>query len=247
MAGWTDTEFEIFAKESASPVLAAIRRIVRNETDAEDALQETLLAAWRGRESFDGKSSMSTWIHRIAINTALNKLKQVKTSSSKIQLDVEVDEYPDTASHTDDLALRQIVWRAIDQLPEEQRVVLVLRDVEEFSSDEVAERLHLSSDAVRQRLHRARKYIAETLSPELCGADEMTCGGRLDLLLDMIDGMLSEEFRVPVTNHVAGCPNCQKYSAGYTSTMRLPLATAEKSVPIPEGLVRRILHEILAK
>lgn len=96
-------------------------------------------------------------------------------------------------------------------------------------------------------MHRARKYIAETLSPELCGAGEMTCGGRLDLLMDMIDGMLAEDVRLPVINHVAGCTNCQRYAAGYTRTMRLPLATAEQSLPVPDGLVRRILDEIRTK
>ena len=75
MTQWNSNEFDDYVKESASRLLATIRRILRNDADAEDALQETYFAAWRARDRFDGRSTMNTWVHRIAINTALNKLR----------------------------------------------------------------------------------------------------------------------------------------------------------------------------
>jgi RNA polymerase sigma-70 factor (ECF subfamily) len=246
MAQLNATEFEAFVKQSTGQMLAVVRRILRNDADAEDALQEALIAAWNARDSFDGRSTMSTWVHRIAVNTALNKLKQRSTQRSRIESDLEHVPNQARGISADSLALREVVWRAIDQLPDDQRVVLVLRDVEEMTSDEVADRLNLTSTAVRQRLHRARKYVAEMLTPELCGAGEMTCGGRLDLLLDMIDNMLADDVREPVLAHVKECTICQGYAAGYTRTIKLPAETAEQSTSVSTELIDRVLRQIRA-
>ena len=140
--------------------------------------------------------------------------------------------------------MREVVWGAIDQLPDDQRVVLVLRDVEQMSSEEVADRLGLAPAAVRQRLHRARKYVAEILSPELCGAEGMTCGGRLDLLLDMIDGMLTEDVREPVLTHVAACETCQNYAAGFRNSILMPAGTTERTAQVSASLIERIMQFI---
>ena len=244
MAQWNSNEFEDFVKESASRLLATIRRILRNDADAEDALQETYLAAWRAQDRFDGKSTMNTWVHRIAINTALNRLRKTGSVSMEVEPDLEGIAHQASGRQIDDLALREVVWGAIDQLPDEQRVVLVLRDVEQMSSEEVADRLGVTPAAVRQRLHRARKYVAEVLSPELCGADGITCGGRLDLLLDMIDGLLADDVREPVLSHVAGCETCQDYAAGFRRTILLPVGTTERNVQVPASLIERIIHVI---
>ena len=244
MAEWNETAFAAFVKESAGQMLAVIRRILRNDADADDALQETFLAAWRARDSFDGRSTMRTWVHRIATNTALNKLRQRAARTARIESDLDGVAHPGSGRIDNNLALKEVVWAAIDRLPPEQRLVLVLRDVEELTSDEIAERLNLSAAAVRQRLHRARKHVAETLTPELCGADEMTCGGRLDLLLDMIDGMLAEDVREPVLTHVAACSTCQGYAAGYTRTIHLPIETAEEVASVSSHLLERVLGGI---
>ncbi len=244
MAQWNSNEFEDYVKESASRLLATIRRILRNDTDAEDALQETYFAAWRARDRFDGRSTLNTWVHRIAINTALNKLRKTGSVSMEVGSDLEEIEHHASGRRIDDLALREVVWGAIDQLPDDQRVVLVLRDIEQMSSEEIADRLGLTSAAVRQRLHRARKYVAETLSPELCGAEGMTCGGRLDLLFDMIDGMLAEDVREPVLTHVAECDTCQNYAAGFRQTIMLPSGTAVRAAEVPVGLIERVIHLI---
>ena len=244
MAQWNQNEFEDYVKESASRLLATIRRILRNDADAEDALQETYLAAWRAQDRFDGKSTMNTWVHRIAINTALNKLRKTGSVLMEVEPDLESIEHHASGRQIDDMALREVVWGAIDQLPDDQRVVLVLRDVEQMSSEEVADRLGLAPAAVRQRLHRARKYVAEILSPELCGAEGMTCGGRLDLLLDMIDGMLTEDVREPVLTHVAACETCQNYAAGFRNSILMPAGTTERTAHVSASLIERIMQFI---
>ncbi len=243
---WTKEEFEMCARESAPRFIAVINRILRNDAEAEDALQETFMAAWRSRANFDGRSSMKTWIHRIAVNTALNKLKQVSSRSSRTNEYTDTIEDFNSTKQLSDLELRQVINLAMDKLSDDQRLVMILRDVEEFSSEEVAEQLNLSTATVRQRLHRARKHIAEILMPELCGADEMTCGGRLDLLLDMIDGILDEDVREPVLDHVKKCTICQGYAAGYKRTIAIPRETAEESLSLPEGFLDRIFLKIFS-
>ena len=129
-------------------------------------------------------------------------------------------------------------------MPEDQRVVLVLRDVEQFTTEAIGERLGLTPAAVRQRLHRARKIVAEELSPELCGAGEMTCGGRLDLLLDLLDDMLAEELRIPVQAHVGTCTTCQRYAEGYRRTIALPDRTKVESVVLSAEHVERLVEYV---
>lgn len=242
--GLGKAEFEVFLRESAGRMMAVIRRILKDETESEDALQEAYLAAWRGRESFDGRSSMNTWMHRIATNTALNKLQQRRTLRAQLESGGDVEEAGVTRggmAPEEKYALRELVWPVIERLPEDQRVVLVLRDVEGMSSEEVAEKLSITPAAVRQRLHRARKLVAETLEPELCGADELTCGGRLDLLLDLIDGLLAKEVKGKVEDHLAGCWQCRRYQTGFKQTVKWPKETAKEEVGVRETVKEWIM------
>lgn len=80
--------------------------------------------------------------------------------------------------------------------------------------------------------------------PELCGADEMTCGGRLDLLLDMIDGMLEKEVSEPVLSHVESCAICQGYAKGYKRTIAIAHETAEEVLLVSEGVLDRIFLKL---
>jgi predicted DNA-binding protein (UPF0251 family) len=106
------------------------------------------------------------------------------------------------------IAMRRSIQKALNLIPEDFRIVLILRDVEEWSSREVADRLGIPDAAVRQRLHRARTAMAELLRPELCEGPELTCGGQLDLLLDYIDRALPAELQTPVHEHIQGCEAC---------------------------------------
>jgi len=237
----SERQFEDFVRGSSGQVMAVIRRIVRNSVDAEDLLQETLLAAWKALDQFQGKSSLATWVHRIAINKALNRIRSAPERYWEGSPALENLAESGTEDHPRDFALRDIVWKAIDSLPEPQRLVLILKDVDGLSSPEVCAKLNLSPMAVRQRLHRARKHVAETLSPDLCTADELTCGGQLDLLMDQLDGVLEGPTHAAVSLHVRGCRDCQGNEAAYHRTIRLvqecPLAVS----PVPDRLILNIL------
>jgi RNA polymerase sigma-70 factor (ECF subfamily) len=150
-------------------------RLVGNEADAEDVLQETFLSAFKSIDQFQEQSSLSTWLYRIATNAALMRLRR------KEPIQVSVDE--PVESEDGDLIPRQFfdfcclpeedllrdearaeMARAIEELSPALRSVFVLRDVEGLSTEETAEALDLSVSAVKSRLMRARLKLRERLS-----------------------------------------------------------------------------------
>jgi RNA polymerase sigma-70 factor (ECF subfamily) len=150
-------------------------KMLNDPQEAEDILQETFLKAYRYIDGFDGRSSLSTWLYRIATNEALMSLRRKKLDT------VSMDETLDTMEG--EVEPVQIVdWcclpeaelmsaeaqarlnQAIEQLPATLRVVFVLRDIQGLSTREVAEVLSLSETAVKTRLSRARLRLREDLS-----------------------------------------------------------------------------------
>jgi RNA polymerase sigma-70 factor, ECF subfamily len=144
-------------------------RLLGSIQDAEDLVQETLLAAWRGHERFEGRASVRTWLYRIATNRCLNALRDRGRRGPD---PVWLEPYPDALSeHADDaqgpdaryeareaIALAFVV--ALQRMPPRQRAVLVLRDVLGFRAAEVAGMLEVSEAAVTSALHRARTAVA---------------------------------------------------------------------------------------
>ena len=147
---------------------------------AQDALQEAFLSAFKAIERFEGKARLSTWLHRIAVNAALMRLRSRKRKPETSIEDllpefVEDGHLANPASSwplsaEDELQSREvggIVRRAIDELPETYRTVLLLRDIEDLDTAETAELLDITPNAVKIRLHRARLALGELLDPEL--------------------------------------------------------------------------------
>src|SRR5918995_982865 len=145
-------------------------RLLGSVYDADDALQETLLRAWRGIGRFEPHAALGAWLHRIATNVCLRMLEQ---RSRRAAFDARLEPYPDqaiegTASRPEDpegaaLAREQIglaFVAAMQLLPPRQRAVLVLRDVLDWSAREVAELLEDSVPAVNSALQRARARLA---------------------------------------------------------------------------------------
>jgi RNA polymerase sigma-70 factor (ECF subfamily) len=148
-------------------------RLLGSREDAEDVLQETFLNAFRAINSFRGDSSFSTWIYRIATNNALMKLRK----SGRVELEFN-DELPNISvsedrppighieSPVDALFEKELLSeldQAVGKLPEKYRTIFLLRDVEEFSTEETAEILGITESAVKSRLHRARLFLRESL------------------------------------------------------------------------------------
>ncbi len=150
-------------------------RLMKNENEAEDVLQETLLSAFKAIQSFDGRSSLKTWLYRIAYNTALMRLRRAGPVSVPVD---DPEESPEGRKVPEALfdwcclperdfesaAARAELERAIGDLPEKLRVVFVLRELEDLSTEETARALDISAQVVKTRLHRARLWLRERLS-----------------------------------------------------------------------------------
>jgi len=161
-------------------LLAVARRILRSHDAAEDAVQDAFLSAFRNLDRFEGNARLSTWLHRIAVNAALTRLRAKKSrpeeSIERLLRGSPADEglpRPVVASGgeaEDELASRErlaIVCGAIDELPQTYRIVLVLRDVEGLDIAETAAALGVSYDAAKMRLHRARRALRTLLDERL--------------------------------------------------------------------------------
>lgn len=246
----TDSDFETFVRRFSPRLLATARRIMGNIEDAEDAVQESLLSAWRARVDFDGRSSLYTWLHRIVVNRCLQVLRS--RGIGALSATALGDDWGtkrglwslSTLTADQRLEIAESVERALTSLPPELKAILLLRDVEELSSKEVAVQLNITDAAVRQRLHRARTIMAEILRPELCAGRELTCGGRLDLLFDHIDRCLTQELSSQVDEHLMGCKTCaglrEEYRVAILTTGELARTAVEPSTLFIEGVLRRL-------
>ncbi len=228
---------------------AVARRILGDGGDADDAVQDAFVAVWKGIDGFDGRAALSTWLHRIVVNASLARLKarvrrrEVAMEDSRgagaEDAGVAAERTPDALERA---ALARQVWDAIEELGDDERAALVLRDVEELPSREVAAALGVSDAAVRQRLHRARRAVAERLRPELREARDPACGGRLDLLFDYIDESLEQELRAPVAEHLLACRKCRGFLGLYRRTIAAPRESAPGAgAPRGEGRKRALL------
>lgn len=148
-------------------------RITRNEEDAEEILQDVFITVYRKIDKFEGKSAFSSWLYRITVNTAFMKLrKRKKHASLSLEDSNAVAKNPWARSRSDvsDVSymssrheLRSMLECAISRLPEEYRVIFILRDVDGLSNQEVGELMDLSVPAVKSRLHRSRLMLRKRL------------------------------------------------------------------------------------
>lgn len=149
-------------------------RILENSQDAEDVLQETFMKAYRALPGFDGRSSLSTWLYRIATNEALMTIRRRKNlpvsldEASTDDSDQEPTQIVDWCCMPENELMsseaRVYMEKAIEALPHTLRTVFLLRDIEGLSTLETAEVLNLSEMAVKTRLSRARMRLRELLS-----------------------------------------------------------------------------------
>src|ERR671935_3324596 len=134
-------------------------RMLGSLHDADDALQETMLRAWKGSNRYEPRAQLSTWLHAIATNVCLTAIAHKRAGAVELSDDLEhLQPYPDRL--LDDLVVRETVElafiTAIQLLPPRQRAVLILCDVLDWSANEVAEALEVSVGAVTSALQRAR-------------------------------------------------------------------------------------------
>lgn len=156
------------------------RGVLKNDTEAEDALQDAYLLAYRRMGSFLGEAQLSTWLVRIVINEALARLRKRRRESVVIPLLPEGSDVYDSAGPAEDAMrpetpdqaalraeTRRLLERKIDALPDGFRVVFILRALEELSVEETALALGIPEATVRSRFFRARALLRESLSKEI--------------------------------------------------------------------------------
>lgn len=141
------------------------RRLMGNEEDAKDVVQEAYLRAWRGVERFRGESSFSTWMYRITANVAYTQSAKKKRQATS-SLDDVIDFVSVEPSEQGDEFLQQDLQAALGRLPEKFRMVIVLKDIYDLPHDEIAQQLGISEAAAKVRLHRARKALRELLNED---------------------------------------------------------------------------------
>lgn len=148
-------------------VWAVCINITSNQADAEDALQDALVAAWQNLHKFRGEAKFTTWLHRIAANAALAVVRRRKPNTDIVDFNdperpVLVDD-DGPAPFDEHLALRDQLRIALSELSEDFREVLVLREFADMSYDEIAAHQQVPVQTVRSRLNRARKQLAERI------------------------------------------------------------------------------------
>ena len=161
----TAVAFEELVQNDTARFLRVARRFLACEEDAQDAVQDALLAAYRSIGKFESAALLSTWLHRIVINACLMKLRTRRRRPEEALDDhlyaIGHAESPEAEFYRSEI--RALVRRALEELPESQRVVLSLRDLDELSTEEVAARLGVTANAVKIRLHRARHALRAVL------------------------------------------------------------------------------------
>ena len=171
-----DSAFEAIVRAHGGRLLSVARRFLGNNEDAQDAVQDAFIRAYKAIHTFEARAQLHTWLHRILVNTALMKLRERRrrpTASIEDLLPTySADGHQAVASRDwSDAVLERketaaIVREAIERLPDLYREVLVLRDIEEKDTAEAAQLLGTTSNVVKVRLHRARQALRTLLDRE---------------------------------------------------------------------------------
>ena len=173
---------EKFVRENIGWMLSVARRMLRDNAQAEDCVQDAFSSIFKNLESFRGDSSLKTWMHRIVANQALMVLRRNKRLNEAPIDDLlpVFDErgcreeerwttFETPESLMERSQTRETVTALIDKLPDNYRTILLLRDIEEMSNSEVAELMNLTETNVKVRVHRARAALKKLLEPLLRG------------------------------------------------------------------------------
>lgn len=171
------TAFELLMRRHNRRLFRLARATLRNDADAEDALQEAYFAAYRAIGQFRGGAALGTWLSRLVLNECLGRLRRQARRDNVIPMqsmndDTRVDAMTTSENNSPEKALlraelRTLLERKLDALPESFRLVFVLRCVEEMSVEETASCLDIPEATVRSRLFRARSLLRDSVAQEI--------------------------------------------------------------------------------
>ena len=180
------------------------RGILRNDSEAEDVVQETYVRAFTGLDMFRGDAAFGTWITRIAMNESLGRLRKQRPSVDwatygENRTQAQIIDFPVSAASPDPEKtmaqgeIRAVLETAIDQLPDSFRVVFIARVVEGMTVEETADLFSLKAETVKTRLHRARALLRDALESQLGPALTSTFpfgGRRCEAMTEKIVGLI---------------------------------------------------------
>ena len=168
--------FDLLVLKYQSRLLSLVNRLVSNQSDALDVLQDTFVKAYRSLHTFRGESAFYTWLYRIAVNTAKNHLASKLKESKDVSVDDEATgelsvlqdfSAPDEEAGAEEL--QRAILHAIEQLPDDLKQALTLRELEGMSYDEIALAMNCPIGTVRSRIFRARDHVIQEISQQFPG------------------------------------------------------------------------------
>lgn len=163
--------FEVLMRRHNPRVYHAVRSVLRDEAEVEDAMQQTYLLAYAHLADFAGASSFTTWLTRIALHEALGRVRRpnrlVAVGDDGLPEDTVTPPPETPEDHAAARETARLLERCIDRLPATYRSVVVLRDVDQLSTAETAEALGVTEETVRVRLHRARAALRRAVAEDL--------------------------------------------------------------------------------
>ena len=170
--------FDLLVLKYQRKIMRLLSRMIRDPSEIEDVAQESFIKAYRALPQFRGESAFYTWLYRIAINTARNWLAQSKRrpsapstyESEEGETFNETDNLTDSSNPESEMASRQIaetVNKAMNDLPEDLRNAIVMREIDGMSYEDIAQSMNCPIGTVRSRIFRAREAIATRLKPLL--------------------------------------------------------------------------------
>ena len=152
--------FESLYRLHVDRVYGLCLRMTGNPSEAEDCTQEAFIQAWNKLSKFRGESAFSTWIHRIAVNSVLGRMRKARRELDRIQAVTDISPAPETVGDSGNL---EDLQNAVDELPAGARHVFVLHAVYGYSHDETGDMLGIAAGTSKAQLHRARRLLAQQL------------------------------------------------------------------------------------
>lgn len=174
--------FDLLVRKYQHKVIGLVSRYVRNRAECEDIAQESFMRAWRAIATFRGDSAFYTWLYKIAVNTAKNHLVAIKRRPPADDVDVDdasfmlgSERMQDNATPEHEMMRQEIeqsVFSTVQELPDELRTAITLREVDGLSYEEIAQAMDCPIGTVRSRIFRAREAIDQKLRPLLSNREE---------------------------------------------------------------------------
>ena len=168
--------FDLLVLKYQSRLLSVVSRLVSNQNDAMDVLQDTFVKAFRSLNTFRGESAYYTWLYRIAVNTAKNYIATRAKEAKDVSIDEdgtsEVPPLQDIAAPEEEAGaeeLQRAILHSIEQLPEDLKHALTLRELEGMSYDQIASAMNCPIGTVRSRIFRARDHVIQEISRKFPG------------------------------------------------------------------------------